>query len=251
MQALRTSPQGFPSTRWTRIVRSHGRTDREPCPEAEDAFAELCQIYWYPVYAYIRWLGYPAQDAEDYAQAYFLRLLSGRDIFAEADPAKGRFRQFLAASVKAFVFSQRRKALAQKRGGDRVIVSFDAALAESLFDREPSQGLSPEALFERRMAVTLLESVQQELADDYQRRGKSHVYEALKNHISWRSGDGAQAELAERMGTSVAALRMALHRLRQRYGEILRERVADLVEGPEEVEDELRYLSRLFQGAAA
>lgn len=230
------SAGAFATTRWS-IVLSAGR---DGTPAARRALAQLCETYWPPLYAYLRRMDCSPQDAEDTVQGFFARLLETGDL-ADVDPVRGRFRSFLLVSLKHFLSNERDRARTVKRGGRRVIESLDVQTAESRFAREPAQNRTPESLFEREWALTLLDRVQHRLAAEQVARGKSERFAVLSPHLT---GDAAEhyTDAATRLGMTENAVKVAVHRLRQRFGELLREEIAETVATPEEVDDEVNTL---------
>lgn len=233
-------PEGRPvfvTTHWS-VVLTAGRKDT---PRARAALETLCQTYWFPLYAYVRRRGHSPEDAQDLTQEFLARLLQ-RNRVARVSPQKGRFRSFLLASMNHFLSDEWDKARAKKRGGGRVI-SLDLQDAETWFGGHPVENLTPEKIFERRWALTLLEEVYTRLEEEHRRQAKSELFTALRPALAG-TGSAPYAELAARLGMTEAAVKVAVHRLRHRYRELLRETIADTVATPEDVEDELRYLLR-------
>jgi RNA polymerase sigma-70 factor (ECF subfamily) len=227
----------FVTTHWSLVV-SAGRNDT---PDARNALEKLCRAYWFPIYAFVRRQGHNPHDAQDLTQDFFARLLE-KKYLAEADPARGRFRSFLLASLKHFLANEWDKAKAQKRGGGQVLIPIDVAAAETSGGLEPADDLTAEKIFERRWALTLLEQVLRRLRAEYVRDGKENLFEQLKPTLTEASRSVRYAEIATRLGTTEGAVKVAVHRLRQRYREVLRAGIADTVAGPGEVEDEIRNL---------
>lgn len=234
---------GFVSTRWT-VVLSAGDPSS---PRAATALEALCRAYWYPLYAYVRRRGYSVEDAQDLTQAFFGHLLEARSI-STADRDKGRFRGFLLARLNHFLADDWDRRIAQKRGGGQRLVPLEAETAETRYHREPADLRSPDKLFEHRWAVTLLERVFEQLRQEYTAKGKATLFDELKDCLVQTRTAGAQDGTAVRLGLSEGALRVAVHRLRQRYRRLLRLEVADTVSGPEEVEEELRHLFQVLTG---
>jgi RNA polymerase sigma-70 factor (ECF subfamily) len=224
----------FATTRWTLIVAA-----QQPAAEARAALADLCGVYWYPLYAYIRRRGHDASTAEDLTQAFFTRLLE-KDVLAAANPDKGRFRSFLLTSCQHFLANERERANALKRGGGRV-VSLDLGGAEARYRREPESHQTPERHFERHWALTLLAQVLERLRGEYEAGGKGRLFAALKGQLTGE-GTADYATLGAELGLRKGSVKAAVHRLRKRYGELLRAEIADTVASPEEVEDEIRAL---------
>lgn len=233
----------FDTTHWS-VVLTAGQADTA---RARDALARLCQTYWHPLYAYVRRIGHSPHDAQDLTQEFFARLLA-KNFLAGADESRGRFRSFLLASLKHFLANEWHKARAQKRGGGRAPISIDAATAETSIGFEPADITTAEKIFERRWALTLLEQVLRRLREEYVRDGKQKLFEQLKPTLTEASRAVAYAEIARRLDTTEGAVKVAVHRLRQRYREILRAEIAETVASPEAVEDELRNLFAALAG---
>jgi RNA polymerase sigma-70 factor (ECF subfamily) len=239
-----TAPHpAFVTTHWSLVV-SAGRNDT---PHARDALEKLCRSYWFPIYAFVRRQGHGPHDAQDLTQEFFARLLEKKQL-AGADPVRGRFRSFLLASLKHFLANEWDKANAQKRGGGRVLIPIDVATAETSCGFEPADNLTADIIFERRWALTLLEHVLGRLRAEYVRDGKENLFEQLKPTLTEASRTVAYAEIATRLGTTEGAVKVAVHRLRQRYREVLRAEIADTVASPGEVDDEIRNLFAALAG---
>jgi RNA polymerase sigma factor (sigma-70 family) len=232
--------KNFPTTLWT-VVLHAGRD--EPA-HAQAALAQLCQGYWYPLYSFVRHRGYSPHDAEDLTQAFFAQLLDKRRL-GVVDPEQGRFRTFLLASLKNFLANEWDRSHARKRGGGQTIVSLDQKTGESRYQLEPSHDLTPERHFERQWAVTLLDQVLATLRDEYHAEGKGDFFEELKAVLTGQAG--AYAEMAVRLRRSEGAIKVAVHRLRHRYRELIRARIAETVEAGD-VDDELRHLMAALSG---
>lgn len=214
--------------------------------KAGEALARLCQVYWPPLYAFVRRRGYSPDDAKDLTQAFFEHLLENNAV-ATVSPAKGRFRSFLLASLNNFLAGEWTKARAQKRGGGRV-VSLDTENAESWLNQNTAHEFTPEKAFELRWAITLLEQVYRKLKEEYRSQGKEDVFGALRMTLSGPSEATPYAEIGRQLGLSEAGARSAGHRLRQRYRALLREMIAETVNTREEVQEELRDLMRVLSG---
>lgn len=232
----------FGETRWSVILSA---MDKQRPAEATDALQRLCQVYWPPLYAYVRRSGESPHDAQDLTQEFFARFLD-KDYLAAVDRAKGRFRSFLLAALKHFLSNERDKHRAQKRGGGCAFVPIDFHNAESHCGFEPADNLTPEVIFQRRWAAALLEQALARLRGEYADAGKESLFEQLKVTLTEGKGTTAYAHLAARLGMSEAAVKMAAHRLRQRYREAIRAEIAATVADPSEVEDELREVLRVF-----
>ena len=226
----------FATTQWTQVLHA-GLSDST---SAREALGQLCQIYWYPLYAYARRRGNSPADAEDLTQGFFARLLELNSL-AAVRREKGKFRSFLLASLNHYLSDEWDRARAQKRGHGRVI-SLDANLAEERFSHEPADALTPEKLFEKKWAMTLLESVVQKLQGEHESAGKGALFAALRFSIAGGGSEESYAELASQLGLSEATLRVTIHRLRQRYRQLLRDEIAQTVANEAEVDDEIRHL---------
>ncbi len=209
-------------------------------PEAKDALEKLCQSYWYPLYSWVRRHGHSPDDACDLTQEFFARLLS-RNSLRHADPERGRFRTFLQTAMMNFLATEWAKGMSQKRGGGQAPVSLDASEAEGRYIAEPAHTLTPAKLFEQQWAATVLELTIQSLRHEYATAGKADLFEALKNYI-WGESTASYAEIAAAHAMSEGAVKVAAHRMRERYRELLRAEVARTVGTAEEAEDELRYM---------
>jgi RNA polymerase sigma-70 factor (ECF subfamily) len=202
--------------------------------------AELCRSYWYPLYAFIRRHGHDAHEAEDLTQEFFARLLA-KQFLAGAQREKGRFRTFLLMAVKRFLANEYDRAQAQKRGGGQTIVSLDGLEPEARYRREPVHSLTAERLFQQQWALTLLEKVLARLQAEMHGTGKAALFEALKGALACRNTE-SYAVTAAGLGITEGAVKVAVHRLRRRYRDLLRDEIAQTVASPEEVEDEIRCL---------
>ena len=200
----------------------------------------LCERYWYPLYAYVRRRGYPADQAQDLTQQFFMRVLEGRYL-DRADPEKGRFRAFMLTSLKFFLADEGDRSRAQKRGGGNVL-SIEISSGEESYQREPGHNETPERIFERRWALSLLDRVVDRLRDEFVQHGRLEHFNRLKVFLLGQA-EASYTTLAGEMGTSEGALKVAIHRLRKRYRELFRQEIADTVADPAEVEPELRYLA--------
>ena len=232
----------FATTRWTMVLAAAGGA---PSEQADRALAELCARYWYPLYAYVRRRGYDAEDARDLTQAFFARLLE-RQGLASADPARGRFRSFLLTALKNFLTSEWRRQAADKRGGNADNVSIDAADAERRYLAEPVDTRTPEALYERRWALALLERAVADVRRGYADRGEAELFDALKVYLGREAAAVPYGHLSGQLGRRKAALRTALSRLRARWRTRVRELVAETVQDGRLVDDELRDLLRMI-----
>lgn len=230
----------FATTHWS-VVLAAGRRDTT---RARAALEQLCRSYWYPLYHYVRRRGYGPEDAEDLTQGFLARLIE-RDAIARADPERGRFRSFLLGSLKHFLADAWDKARAEKRGG-LPSSPLDFRAEETRLGEPPDVALTPDQAYERRWAITLLEQVYGRLAAEFEREGRHAQFDALRVALAGPRGDVPYAEISRQTGMTEGAVKVAVHRLRQRYRALLRETIAQTVATPEEVEDELRYLLRVL-----
>jgi RNA polymerase sigma-70 factor (ECF subfamily) len=227
----------FTTTHWSVVIGA----SRPESGRDDAALEKLCRGYWYPIYAFLRRIGWTAHDAEDLTQAFFERVLS-KDYLRGVDRTKGKFRCFLLAMLRHFLANHRREARAQKRGGGLQFVCLDDESVDEIDLCSPSDEATPEQSFDRQWAVTLLEHVMASLAKEYAAAGKAALFDELKVFISLEKNADSYVNLALKLNTTEAALKMAVSRLRRRYGELLRAEIARTVSAPDEVEDELRAL---------
>ena len=211
--------------------------------EARSALVALCEAYWYPLYAYVRRRGYPADQAQDFTQEFFVRVLEGRYL-ERADPEKGRFRAFILTCMKFFLADEGDRVRALKRGGG-MVVPLEFSSGEERYQREPAHDETPERIFERRWALSVLDRVVEKLRDEFVQHGRPEHFERLKVFLLGQS-DAPYAALAREMNTSEGALKVAIHRLRKRYRELFRQEIADTVADPADVESELRHLASIL-----
>lgn len=227
----------FVTTHWSVVVRAGG--------ESRAALEELCRTYWYPLYAFVRRQGHAPSDAQDLTQAFFARLLE-KNYVADAQQEKGKFRTFLLVALKRFLADEWGREHAQKRGGFQTVVSIDAEQAESRLSAEPAHDLSPDIMFERQWALTLLEQARLRLRAEYVASGRAVLFENLEGCLTKNETASPYAEIASRLKLTVPAIKMAVQRLRARYRELLREEIAKTVTTPEEIQEEIRHLFSLF-----
>lgn len=234
-------PRRFATTRWSQVLAA-GQT---PSADSRDALAMLCETYWYPLYAYVRRWGYDADEAQDLTQEFFSRLLE-KQYLRDADPSRGRFRSFLLASLKHFLSNERDRAAAVKRGGRVRIVSLEVETAEGLYQLEPPDADTPEKVFQRRWALMLLDRTLKRLRDEFAVNGKADVLARLEGYLTGEQETPPYAQLSKDLGMSEGAIKVAVHRLRRRFGALLREEIADTLSDPAEVDDEIRELFRIL-----
>lgn len=238
------SPGPFVTTHWSAVL-SAGRSDST---RAQAALAGLCETYWYPLYVYVRRRGYGPEDAQDLTQEFFARLLE-HNWLAQADRQRGRFRTFLLAALSHFLANEWDKARAQKRGGTVQMVALQLDTAETRYGHEPPDPLTPEQSFERRWALALLDRVLTLLQTENNAPEKRESFETLKPCLLGDREHQPYALLATKLGLTEGAVKVAVHRLRQRYRQLLREEIAHTVATPAEVGEELRYLVKVLAGS--
>jgi RNA polymerase sigma-70 factor (ECF subfamily) len=238
---MNPSDDAFAATRWT-VVRAAGGART---PESAAALEALCRTYWFPLYAYVRRRGHPKPDAEDLTQAFFARLLE-KDAFSGLDRERGKFRAFLLAALKHFLANEWDKSQRLKRGGGVLPLSLDWQDADQRYQIEPADELSPDKLYDRAWAVTLLERVVARLRDENAGNGKADLFERLKPCLTVGKGAVRYAEVAASLGLGEGAVRVAVHRLRHRYRTLLREELAQTLSDPAQLDEELRALFAAF-----
>lgn len=224
---------GFGTTQWSTVLRA--------AQGAEEALVKLCQAYWPPLYAYTRRRGLGVQDAQDLTQAFFAHLLARRALGTVA-PTKGRFRSFLLVSLKHFLDNEWHKGRTLKRGGDRVLIAWDALQPLEREALGPKEMLTPEKLFARRWAWVLLERVMEKLHNECAAAGKGALFDELQACLTGDPTGSSYVEIAAKLKLTEGAVKVSVHRLRRRFGELLRAQVAQTVEHPGEVSDEIREL---------
>lgn len=234
-----TTP-AFTTTHWSVVLSARERTG----PESAAALETLCRAYWQPLYAFARRSGHSPADAEDLTQGFFARLLE-KDFLLAAVREKGKFRSFLLTALKRFMANEWDRQHAQKRGGFTRFLEIDPELAESRVMADP-QGLQPDQVFDRQWALTLLQRIIGILREEYVASGRAELFTQLRGCLIPDDGTLPYSDIAARLHLSEAAVKMAVHRLRGRYREILQEEIAQTVSSAEEVEEEIRCLMSSF-----
>jgi RNA polymerase sigma-70 factor (ECF subfamily) len=227
----------FATTHWSVVVAAQGRS----VPQAREALAVLCRTYWYPLYVFIRRRGHGAEAAQDLTQEFFARLLE-KDFLDGVEQAKGKFRTYLLACCRHFLANERDRAQAQKCGAGRQLLSLDFAAAEKRYRLEPAHIDTPEKLFERRWALLLLDTVLARLRDEMVQGRKQELFEALKGFLTGEDRATPYRQAAAQLGMTEGAIKVAVHRLRQRYRELLEEEIGRTLNEPELVAEEIRNL---------
>lgn len=227
----------FATTHWTAVFAAGGATS----PDAVAALESLCRTYWYPLYAYSRRQGHSPADSEDLTQQFFASFLE-RNSFAAASPERGRFRSYLLASFKNFLANEHHRRMTTKRGGRFAFVSIDDSQLETHFQNEPADHASPERQYDHAWAITLLAKVAADLKAEYESAEKSALFAALQVFLTGAKGEVGYEAIGANLGLSESAVKMAVLRLRRRYGELLRREITQTLNDPRSVEDELRHL---------
>ena len=227
----------FATTHWS-VILTAGQNESQ---EADAALEKLCRTYWYPLYAFIRRQGHSPHDAQDLTQGFFALLLE-KDFVTLADREKGKFRSFLLTALNHYLGDQRDRANAIKRGGGKVMVSLEEQTAEGRWSQEPATNLSPEMEYEKLWAVTVLQQALIHLRDESDKAGRDQTFEELKPFLEGEARPGDYAAVAAKLGMTANSVAVAVHRLRQRYRELVRAEIAHTVASAEEIEEELRHL---------
>jgi RNA polymerase sigma-70 factor (ECF subfamily) len=227
----------FATTHWSVVLRA-GAGDS---PQAAEALEQLCRTYWYPLYAYVRRRGYSPEDAQDLTQEFFARLLAKHWV-GMADPERGRFRSFLLAALNHYLANEWNRARSAKRGGGQLHFSLDTASGERLYGQEIGRDLNAEEIYERNWALRFLEQVRARLREEYAAKGKADRFEVWERFLPGEECPVSYAQAAAQVGVPEGTFKSDVHRLKRRYGELLREEIAHTVSDPGEIDDELRHL---------
>lgn len=231
----------FDTTRWSLVLAAGS----EESAAARAALSELCDAYWYPLYAYVRHRGAPADDARDLTQAFLTSLIDRQDL-KHVSQKRGRFRSFLLASLQHFLANDAARQRTAKRGGGVRVLSLDTDEAEGRYRLEPAETATPETLYERRWALMIIERVLARLRDEWNAEERGREFEALKACLLGEGPKGGYAKVASALGTSEGALKVAVHRLRRRFQAELKRDIGETVADPAEIDDEIRYLIRVL-----
>jgi RNA polymerase sigma-70 factor (ECF subfamily) len=233
----------FSTTHWSLLAQAADKAD----PMSKTALETLCRRYWFPLYAFVRREGHNEHDAQDLTQAFFASLL-GKEELRDVDPKRGKFRSFLLAALRHFLSNARDFAKAAKRGGGKTLLSFDFNRAETCYADESATHLTPEKLFHRRWALELLRTVLQRLRDEWATPDKREFFAAVEDWITGAEPSRTYAEVAAAQDMTEGAVKTAVHRLRRRYRDLLREEIGHTVADPGAVDDEIRELFAALQG---
>src|SRR5438876_1389362 len=229
-------PAAFTTTHWSVVLEAQGES-----PAAQEALEKLCRTYWRPIYSFVRREGFQPAEAEDITQGFFAQLLERRSLSA-VRKEKGRLRSYLLGGLKYFLADEQRRAMAIKRGKGQRLVPLEELRADERIEMEPVDPVTPEMIYERRWALTVLERVLSRLKDEYRAVGNAALFDSLKHLLPDEPGAPSQAEIAAQLGMTENAIRQAFYRFRQRYQSLLREEIAHTVATPGDIEDELRHL---------
>ncbi len=233
----------FPLTHWSAVFAAGKEADAN----GESALAELCSLYWFPLYAFARRKGHQPADAQDLTQGFFAYLILTR-LLVKADPHRGRFRSFMLGCFGNFMASEKERAQAQKRGGGQFILPLDLQQAEARLAQEPSPAASPERLFERHWALAVLDAALAQLEAEFKKSGRLALFEQLQPFLQGDGSGPSYIEVAQRLGTTEGTIKVTVHRLRQRYRQLLRTVVSQTVDSPLEIDTELAYLRTVLRG---
>jgi len=233
----------FNTTHWS-VVLAAGQ---DATPQTSDALERLCGTYWFPIFAYLRRSGHEFPDAQDLTQGFFAHLLE-KDRLRSVHPAKGKFRSFLIASLKHFLANEWDKRQTLKRGGQFTFIPLDVENGETRYHLEPFHELTPDKAFERTWALAVLDAVRRRLQDEYTADGKAELFETLQPYLSGDKGATPYVEAASQLGLTESAVKMAVLRLRRRFGESLRQEIAQTVAEPSEIDEEIRCLFAAVSG---
>ena len=241
--ASSATTEWFATTHWSMVLAAQQTSSTH----VNQALEQLCRIYWFPLYSYIRRRGHDAYDAQDLAQEFFARLLSRNDL-GQVDRAKGKFRSFLIASLNHFLANEWDRVKAEKRGGGRKLVSLDDASAEERYLIESVTDVSPEALFEQRWALTLLDQALGRLRREFLANGKSDQFEVLKPFLEGETRNAEYVSASAKLDMTPNAVAVLVHRLRQKYRKLVRAEIAQTVSSPADIDEEMRHLFKVIGG---
>jgi RNA polymerase sigma-70 factor (ECF subfamily) len=236
-------PRQFATTHWSLV--NAAKPDETSQTRAREALGELCRAYWYPLYVFVRSRGYSAVDAQDLTQAFFVRIIETGG-FASADPERGRFRSYLLGAMKHFLANEWHRAQTQKRGGRVQFIEWDALDLEARYTGTSKQSDNPEHLFDREWALETIAGALQALREEMTKAGKSEQFEALKDSLTGED-EPPRKEIAARLNMNEGAVKVAVHRLRQRFGKLLRAAISETVSNEADLKDEMRYLIEVLR----
>jgi RNA polymerase sigma factor (sigma-70 family) len=238
-----SGPRDFATTQWSLVIAAN--PDEASRTRARKALEKLCRAYWYPLYAFVRYRGYSSDEAQDLTQSFFARIIETRGL-AAADPARGRFRSYLLGAMKHFLANEWHRGQTQKRGGGVTFLDLDALDPEARYALEPAQTTDPDAGFDREWAQQTIVRAMERLRAESEARGKGELFEGLKRSLTGE--EFARSETAARLEMTEGAVKVAVHRLRKRYRELLRAEIAETVTNPSDVDVEMRQLVAALRG---
>ena len=227
----------FATTRWSVVLAAGQKSNAR----SAEALASLCEMYWYPVYAFIRRQGYHADEGADLTQEFFTRVIE-KNYLHDVDQSRGRFRSFLCASIRHFLSNERDRARTLRRGGNQPVISLDVQTADERYHLEPRDYLTPEKLFDRRWALTLLERVLVRLRDEHSSVGKAELFDQLKGFLTGDAEAVPYRDVAKTLEMTEGAVRVAVHRLRREFRDMLIQEIAETVSDPADINAEIEYL---------
>jgi len=231
----------FVTTQWSMVLTAQGDS-----PEADKALEKLCRTYWWPIYGFVRRQGHSPEEAQDLTQSFFAFLLERKGLDT-VGPEKGLLRSFFLASVKNFLANARRSEMAAKRGQGHSALSLEELLGRERAHLEPIDTLTADRIYERECALALLDQVLGRLAEEYRMSGSAMLFDRLKQLLAGEPDRPSQAHIAQELGMTQNAVKQAFHRLRHRYGALVRDEIAATVAKPAEIEDELRHFIAVLQ----
>jgi len=234
--------QWFTTTHWSVVLAAQANDS----PAAQAALGQLCQTYWYPLYTYVRRQGYSPEDAQDYTQGFFERIIE-KNYFSQVNRSKGRFRAFLLAAFKHYLSDQRDRERALKRGGGQRLLSLDTTTAEERYRLEPADTTTSEDMYERRWALTVMDQAHSRLREEWAATGRAELYDLL-NGLDQSRPNLTYAAIGAKFGLTENGVKAAAHRMRQRFHELIRVVIAQTVAGPAEIDDEIRHLLSVISG---
>jgi RNA polymerase sigma-70 factor (ECF subfamily) len=238
-----SGPRDFATTQWSLVLAA--KPDEASRSRARRALQKLCTAYWYPLYAFVRYRGYSSDEAQDLTQAFFAQIIETHGL-ATADPERGRFRSYLLGAMKHFLANEWHRGQTQKRGGGVIVLDLDALEPEARYALEPACTTDPDAGFDREWAQQTIARAMEKLRAESDARGKGELFEGLKGSLTGE--ESARSETAARLGMTEGAVKVAVHRLRQRYRELLRAEIAETVTNPSDVDAEMRHLVAALRG---
>jgi len=242
VDSARNGAAAFATTHWSMVLTAQGKS-----PAAREALEKLCRTYWWPLFSFVRRQGYNPEEAQDLTQSFFALFLERRDLDAVRRET-GRLRSYLLTSLKNFLGKTHRRVMTIKRGEGRPLVSLEELLARERADLEPADTLSADRIYERRWASALLKQVLTQLEREYRVAGKAALFQHLEQMLGDEPDRRSQAEIAQELGMTESAVSQAFYRLRQRYGLLVRQEIANTVAAPSDVEDELRHFIAVLRG---